>query len=466
MQSRRDQAQAQSYLTGRLASALVAAEPDALETPHRRTMTGLLTGVLVAALVVGGFTLYGFLVPGGSTRWRTPGTLVVEKETGSRYLLVDGRLRPILNYSSALLLLGAAPSVVQVSAKSLRGVPHGQPLGIVGAPDTLPAGGFDGTRWSVCATGARDLAGAALTATTLAVGHGPAGEAGVALGDGQAIVARVAGDTVRHLVWAGRRFRMTETWTPAVLGYEAEPVAVSAAWLDLLPAGPDLGPIDVPGRGEPGPRVDGRVTRIGQLFAVSAAGAEDRYYLLRREGLARLTATGYALLLGDPATAAAYTGAPVTALPLSPAALTPTALTDAAVLPDGLPSAPPPAVTGPNWCVVAVPGAAPAVEVQPPLGAGDVVRPGLGTTRNDHTADAVAIGPGLGGLARGGRAGAEPSGTYYLVTDAGVKYPIANAEAVKTLGYDPQNPSVLDPALLGLLPTGPALDPATARGNA
>ncbi|MDP9792684.1 type VII secretion protein EccB [Catenuloplanes nepalensis] len=458
MQNRRDQAQAQSYLMGRLSSALVSAEPDGLETPHRRTSAGLLLGLLVAALVAGGFTLYGFLVPGGSTRWRTPGTLVVEKETGTRYLYVQGRLHPVLNLASARLLLGAPPQPMSVSGKSLRGVPHGQPIGIAGAPDTLPAAGFGGSRWNVCAVTARDLAGGDRTATALAVTTAPTGAPPA---DGTAIVAQVAGAADRYLIRAGHRHRITGTWISTVLGYETAPLAVPAAWLDLIPAGPDLAPVDVPGRGEPGPRLDGRDTRVGQIFNVGT-----RHYLLRRDGLARLTGTGAALLLGDPATAAAYGGVPVAAVPLGPAALATAALATTPALPDGLPAEPPEVAGGGNWCVTTSAGAAPEITAQDPPGALEVVRDGLGVTRSARTADAIAIEPGLGGLVRGGRPGEIASGTYYLVTDAGVKYPLADAAAATTLGYDATAPAVVDPALLGLLPTGPVLGAAQARGGA
>src|SRR5689334_19902222 len=150
MQSRRDQVQAQSYLLGRLTTALVTAELDTLETPHRRTVTGLFGGLLVAALVAGGFTVYGLFVPGGATTWQTAGELIVEKETGSQYLYIGGTLRPVLNYTSARLLIGDQPTVDSVSYKSLAGTPRGTAIGIVGAPDSLPAQSLAGASWTAC----------------------------------------------------------------------------------------------------------------------------------------------------------------------------------------------------------------------------------------------------------------------------------------------------------------------------
>ena len=101
MQNRRDQVQAHAFVVGRLVSALLRAEPDAPMTPLRRFVVGTFWGALLGALAVAGFGVYGFISPGGSTAWRAGGALIVEKETGARYVFVEGELRPVVNYASA-----------------------------------------------------------------------------------------------------------------------------------------------------------------------------------------------------------------------------------------------------------------------------------------------------------------------------------------------------------------------------
>ncbi|RSS54757.1 type VII secretion protein EccB, partial [Streptomyces sp. WAC06614] len=61
--------------------------------------------------------------------------------------------------------------------------------------------------------------------------------------------------------------------------------------------------------------------------------------------------------------------------------------------------------------------------------------------------------------------GAGQGGTSYLITDAGVKYPLASAETAERLGYGGSEPVAVPAALLGLLPTGPSLDPARALAS-
>lgn len=433
MQSRRDQAQAQSYLMGRLTSALVTGELDSMEAPHRRTVTGFVAGILVAALVAAGFTMYGLFVPGGSATWRQAGTLIVEKETGTRYLYAGGLLRPVLNYVSAKLLLGADMTVTTVSANSLAGTAHGQPVGIVGAPDTLPTTGLTGAWWTACAP-------------PLMLGITPD-----ALGTPETRALPVTADGTGFLIWNGHRYRMTAPWVAKVLGYAGTAVTVPAAWLDLVPAGPDLGPLDVPGRGSAGPAVDGRATRVGQLFTAG----DDRYYVLLSDGLATLTATAYGLLAGDPRNSG------VSIRQISPAGLA--GLPTSTATPGAnLPAEPPPPVTvdGYGWCLrTDGDGNVTLIDSRVVTRTSAVVRPALGVTRTASTADAVAVEPGLGGLVADRR-----GTTFYLVTDSGTKYPLASTAVAKTLGYDTAAAAAISPGLLDLLPTGPLLGPAQVTG--
>ncbi len=463
MQSRRDQVQAQSYVLGRLTAALVMAEPEAVENPHRRILVGTVAGALVAALAVAGCAVFGFLRPGGASSWRAPGTVVVEKETGSRYVLVNGALRPILNYTSAVLLFGKRPAMVAVSAASLRSVPRGVPVGIVGAPDALPGpAGLDGVAWTVCAVASRDQAGTLFTATTLAADRAPAGRP---LDDDHAIAVRAPGGQT-FLIWRGRRFQFTRNWLVRAFGYDATPVTVEASWLEQLPVGSDIAPMSVPQRGTAGPAVDGRATRIGQLFVAHVVGTAERYYLLQRDGLSQLSATGVAVMSSDPETAQAYGSGPVEPTELTAAALSALPTSTQPAMPADLPDRPPAsASTGSDhvWCTRrAGSGGQVQVTAEPlPIGLRQP-RGGVGISRTAQTAAAVVMAPGVGGLVRLGRAGQLNGSTYFLVTDAGVKYPLADASVAGILGYPLEHAATVPSALLALLPTGPVLDPNQA----
>ena len=97
-------------------------------------------------------------------QWRGGDAVILEKETGAKYVYVNGRLHPVANYSSAVLIVGARRTV-SVARRSLAGVPRGAVLGIPDAPDALPGSReLVGGPWSVCSsvggsTGASGAAG-------------------------------------------------------------------------------------------------------------------------------------------------------------------------------------------------------------------------------------------------------------------------------------------------------------------
>lgn len=465
MQSRRDQVQAQSYVLGRLTSALVMGEPEALDNPHRRIVIGTLIGVLIAALAVAGFAVFGFIKPGGADDWRNPGRLVLEKDIGARYVYVDGQLRPVLNYTSAVFLLGGVPQISSVKSASLRSVPRGLPIGIVGAPDNLPgADGMSGVAWSVCAMTTADGRGGYRATTMLSLDRRPVPPLTPEVG----FVARSpAGE--RFLIWNGRRHLLDGVWVQRVLGFDDVGLDVSTAWLNQISAGPDIGPLPVPGRGEPGPAVDGVPSRVGQVFVAQGAGLPDRYYVLLRDGIQQLTETLLALALGDPDAAASYGDRPIEPVELNPRALASLPRSSTPLLVDGgIPASPPrlpPAQdAGRTWCAqrhanIGISTIA-SRRVPPTL----PVPAGPGITASANTAEATVVAAGVGGLVRPGRAGASDGAALFLVTDAGVKYPLAGSDVATLLGYDATTAVPVEPSLLSLLPTGPVLDPAAARG--
>jgi len=463
--NRRDQIQAHTFMVGRLVSALLQGEPDLAVPPTRRTPLGLLIGLLLAAVAVGGLAVLAILIPGGATGWRKPGTLIVEKQTGTRLVLLDGRLRPVLNYASARLLLGSKLTVDSVPAASLRGVPRGAAVGIVGAPDSLPDPGHPhGLPWLVCGTSTMDSSGAGRQ-PAVALRIGAAADTRP-VPDRQAVLVRTA-DGTRYLAWRDRRLRLAAPWVERALGLDdSAAVPIRDSWINGLPAGPDLGAPPRPGRGNPGPVLDGQPSRVGQVFVVHGTGVPARFYQLSAAGLVPATATAAALALGDPAAAAAYGDQPPQPRELSPAAFGSATVLPAPDWQAQAPAAPPSLAPGGLGsatvpCVQAVPGAdRPAVSLvtAPADVAWEPTVDGPALVRDARTADLIAVEPGGGLLARTQPAPGLPGAGLYLVTEDGAKYPVASADAAEALG-EPVPSAVPVPAdLLALLPTGPVLD--------
>lgn len=480
MQSRRDQVQAHQFLMSRLTAGLLRADPDEAETPTRRTNRGVAYGAAVAALIAAGALVFGLLSPRGNSSWRSGHSLIVEKDTGTRYVFDGQVLRPVRNYPSARLLLGATMSTLSVSAKSLSGTRHGPPAGIPGGPDALPAADAVNTGpWQVCTAPGTGDTGAVTPRTVLAVnaelpGTGVQGDQGVLVTDPE-------GNT--YLLWQDNRLRLADgTHTAVALGYgSARPMPVSAAFIDAVPAGPDLAAPAVIRAGSTGPRLDGRPTRVGQVFTVATPGSAAQYYLLTADGLTPVSTTQVALLLGGSSTTrTAYEGRTPTASAISAQTL------DGARAPDGsdgaraarqagshLPAAPPKLVAvgdGQAACLRVDPrGSGLSMSlalVSRARAAADATDPAGAQAPACLAVDGVSVPAGGGSLVRAlNSAGGAAGSNVYLVTDAGIKYRVADSTTAKDLGYSVSQIQGMLAPLLAMLPTGPDLSPQAATAG-
>ncbi|WP_435286044.1 type VII secretion protein EccB [Streptomyces bacillaris] len=492
MQSKRDQVQAHGFMMGRLSSGLLTADPDAPESPLGRTTRGVVFGLLVTVLIGAGATVYGLLRPGGNETWRKGENLVVNRETGARYLWTgtDGVLHPVRNYASARLIGGAQLKAVDVSTASLRDVPVGSPAGIPGAPDTLPGPAqLDAGAWHMCVTGPDG----ALPSTSGAVTGAGVEQAGATtLVAGAPLETQDVGadrgvlvsgpDRAEYLVWRGCRLPLDRASDARnALGYGSErAMPVSAAFLDALAPGPTLKPPEVPGRGEEGPALGGEPSRVGQLFEVSVPGGDSTYHLLRKDGLVPLSRLEAALVLGDPATQKdAYQGSSPKARAVGADALRTHRAKDSATPPatgaelPRTPPAPQSAPRGTALCaqvdggnggarirsvLVPLTGLAPVAFSQ---GAAQPLAEACAST------DATVVRPGHGALVRALHAsGAAHAATTYLVAENGVKYRVPGKDALAALGYGEGDIGSVPAPLLAALPTGADLDPAAATGAA
>jgi type VII secretion protein EccB len=453
-------------------SGLMQAEPDSRMTPLRRFAVGTIAGVLIGALLVAGFGIFGVIFPGGDKSWRQPKALIVEEETGARYVLVDGLLRPVLNYVSARLILGGEPQVARVSRNSLRGVPHGLPVGIPSAPDSLPdPGRTDGATWQVCSSTGRDPSGAPRPYVTVTVG----GEQRLRpLAQQEALVVRTPAGQL-YLVWNNLRLAVPSATVLGALGYAAAPQhLVGTAWLNALPAGPDLAAPSVPDVGRPGPAVGGHPTVIGQLFKVDDVASASQYFVVRADGLSPVTPTGAAMLMADPNTRKAYPNGTVDAVPLGAAALAAAPRSPTASIIASHPVTPPRlAGTGS--------GEAPCVRLDFDAANGPTAQVGVAATGPDAAAapdattappaadrlvaDRVVVAPGAGLLVRDLPGPGIADGALYLLVDFGVRFPLSGGPTLTALGYDKVTPVPVPTPLLALFPTGPALDPRAARAS-
>jgi type VII secretion protein EccB len=462
MQTRRDQLQAYRFVTRRIVSAMLSGEPETTERPMRRFGLAVFGSAMLATIIFAGVGVYGFIFPSGA-KLGDP-SIVIEKETGARFVYVDGQLHPVLNFASARLLIGAeTPEIKTVSAKSLTSYPRGRAVGIANLPDPLPVrAAVAQLGWSGCSL--RRSPGSADIVTHLLVGTAPAG--GEPLTDRSLLVAPTNTPNRLWLLGNGRRFPVN-SGALAPLGLAAAaPLKVTNSLVDGIPVGPDLVAPSVPGRGEAGPAIDGKPSKVGQLY--EAAGQN---YVLLRSGLSAVGLVMLKLLLAvdikvTPTTADAATFNRSKETPNFdpagfPADLPPPGYTDAE-----------PAMVCTEAAVgsAATTATAPTVVVYPRLAAPEVTDDLPARTGPDgvRLADHVALPSGKATLVRTLAAPGDttPNTTTYLVTDQGVRYALPRTntkEVLASLDYGGLESTPVPTYLLALMPIGPTLDPDAAR---
>lgn len=439
----------------------------------RRIGVATLAGIMIAVLVVVGFGIFGLIRPGDKSGWQADGTLVVEKETGGRFVYDkrDGLLHPVLNYTSARLFLGSATVRVRYySRSSLAAAGRGAPIGAPGLPDSIPPpGGLIEGAWTVCAHPTQD--GPAVVGTrhavaaptvTLSVGFPVPG---THLDPDRALLvvltAQADGDPY-YLIWNDHALRIRDIRI-ATSGLSSltvsKAVPVTGDWVNSIPPGPDLRPVDVPGRGVPGAgvAVGGVVRKIGQVLLVPGeAGQPDQYYVVLPAGVAPTTATDALLLLGDPRERAAYAGQAPTPIRVAAPDVAPRAV--AAVGTAGFPPGPVPTIVDPSQGGPRVACSTYDVSAGTSVVSLTDAAPGARAP-----ASGVVLPPGRAALVRVVPfAGGEPTGTTYLVTDAGVRYPVPSGDVLSALGYGAARQTPVLKGIVDMIPAGPALDPVVA----
>jgi type VII secretion protein EccB len=437
MASRSEELRAHRFAMRRLLGAMVSQRSDAAVPQMRRSGGAVGAGVAIAVLSLGVVAAIGLISP-KAPDWRRSDAVIVEKETGARFVYLDGVLHPVLNFTSARLIVGGGGTTVSVSHTDLAATQRGTPLGIPGAPDSLPAAAdlFAGG-WSVCT--AADATNAALIA------GGAAG--GRSLGD-DAVYGRTSnGD--QYLVWHNRRYLIADPRivVPVPLKGAGSPRSLPDVVINALPPGSDLKAIPIEG---------GQPSSVGNLttgtVVYTGDGDQRVYGLVRPKDIAIVTPLQKDIL-GDEGT-----GTPIHV--------------DQQVFDGAAPSlgvgsdwpaqAPTFAATDASLCVgLTAAGAVSGISVGASVPAGS----------DQVTGQSRLVVPG--GRAALVRAAASPgsSGTVaaaptYLLTDDGERFPIADSDSLASLGYASAKVLTLPSDVVDTVPTGVVLSRSAAQKTA
>ena len=433
MATKKDLIEAQQFSRNRLLSAFIGGAPGGKELEPAKPLRAVFGGIALTAMVIVAGLFIGMLQPGLPQGWEN-NRLIVTRDTGARYVSVDGVLHPVINTVSARVLIPAEEfAVVSVKQSALAGIPIGGTIGILGGPDTLPkAGDLDGHGWLACSTGETTETWIGGQSTSPA----PAGSGAVVTRDGETFI-----------ISAGTSYAVPHELETAVLravGLDGvSPTPVRGDWLALFDTGAPLAPLSIEGAGD---RVAGQDLPAGTVIHPTGSPEDERYLLTADGTLAPLSQLAHRLyLLGD---GGEGLGSPVDVGPAEIASLRTSE-----------------AAGGDDW----------PSDTLEPLAAGGACAT-LAGGKNQHTAlsgtvrrvsggasasgGAVVHIPENGGaLVRGGKTGSlvliDPTGIAYLM-------PGSVGAAAKRLGYAPGDVETVPASWIQLLPAGPELTVAAA----
>src|SRR5262249_34736227 len=207
-------------------------------------------------------------------------------------------------------------------------------------------------------------------------------------------------------------------------------------------------------------------------YQVPGAGnVPTQYWVSLQDGLAQTTETDARLLIADPDTKQAYSGQTPNITQISPSDVVSAQKSKDTAITAGLPAPVPqqldPAISrSPVVCSAYSDTSGASTQVAVTLTdhvPGGRAQASVSFGLDDGTASQVVLPAGTAAVVRALPQDNQPTDAFYLVTDAGGKYPVPSGDVLGILGYSGAAVTPVPSGILRLIPTGPALDPATVN---
>jgi type VII secretion protein EccB len=460
------------FVMRRIASGVALHDTRMLVDPLRTQARSVVMGVLILVTALAGCFVFSLIKPSGSV---SNNDVLADRSTAALYVKVGEQLHPVLNLTSARLIVGRPVNPTTVKTSALDKFPRGNLIGIPGAPERMVQNSSQDADWAVCDA----VSGPATGVTVIAGPPDSSGARAAALGSGQAVLVEGGGRT--WLLWDGKRspIDLSDHAVTNALGLDTNvpaPRSIASGLFNAIPEAPALTAPVIPDAGSPPPfplPLSAPVGAVVEAHALNNTPANtELYFAVLPDGLQPISPVLAAVLrntdsygLSRPPRLGADD---VARLPVSRMLDTtaypeqPVKVVDAASDP----------LTCAHWTKPA--GAATssltllsgsALPVPDAVRTVDLVGAGA-----DGTATRVALEPGTGYFAQTvGNGPASPAaGSLFWIADTGVRYGIdtdagatGHAKTVEALGLNPP-PIPIPWSMLSLFATGPTLSRADA----
>jgi Type VII secretion system ESX-1, transport TM domain B len=259
MATKKDLVEAYSFSRRRLVTAFLSGAPGGREVEPARPGRTIVGGLALAVLLIAGAAIASVLASRTPEDWNQVGLVYARGDQPATYVILEvddpPQLIPVINITSAQLILGADVKATSVDQDVIDEQTPGIPIGILGAPQTLPRPDrFIQSGWTACTD---DGVGIAVDVSSSEhVERTTSRGIVVESADAYWLIAtsssREADDqrAYRYPISAaeGDQFLVDQD-----LGQTASAISVPPEWLALFPEGGEIGPggFDLPRFGKP-----------------------------------------------------------------------------------------------------------------------------------------------------------------------------------------------------------------------
>ncbi|WP_106181955.1 type VII secretion protein EccB [Prauserella shujinwangii] len=316
----KSQVQAYQFVLRRMQSALVRKDAVMLHDPMRTHSRATIVGVVLSAIAMLGFIIFGFFKPAPTP---PDSGIVIGEQSGSIYVVSENpkKLIPTFNLASARLILlaqqqqgeegqggaaqgGGAVEVVEANVvpdEQLKDIPRGRLQGIPNGPELLPtADQRVSDHWAVCDNFKIDRslpdAEAREQAETKTTVYAGLSELGEELAQNEAILAsaddgkhyliyRQPGDANRTANAVRAEVDLSAGSVRAALRLDEDQARhISMGLLNAIPAVGELVPPEIDGQGNPPEGYEIESYPVGTVFSTPRADGKD-FYVVTRTGI-------------------------------------------------------------------------------------------------------------------------------------------------------------------------------------
>ena len=137
------------FVMRRISSGIALHDTRMLVDPLRTQSRAILMGAVLLVTTLAGCFVFSLIRPSGAAGTNA---VLADRSTAALYVRVGDDLHPVLNLTSARLIVGRPVNPTTVKSTELDRFPRGNLIGIPGAPERMVQNPSSDANWTVCDT--------------------------------------------------------------------------------------------------------------------------------------------------------------------------------------------------------------------------------------------------------------------------------------------------------------------------